>query len=766
MDIGARDVFEYYQKFDDGLRLAQPAAHSSLAMGAKQTRQALKYFVPALVCTLPVVVLAWAPVNHENIAHAHVSLILATIVQAIAVKEFVPTALRALWHSHVFEMDFLIALSSTLAYTFSVVSYVFQVTGHRLETGCFFETSTLLVTLILLGRVINEFARYKAASSVSFRSLQASEALLVLPNSPNPADPKTRTVDARLLQYGDLFKIAPHTRVVTDGIIVYGGSEIDESMITGEAVPVAKGVHSKVFAGTMNGGGALIVKLTALSHENSIHRIAAMVEDAELTKPKTQALADRVAAGFVPAIATIGVLVFLGWLLWEKYGQKRSSKDAAVKAFTFAIATLVVSCPCAIGLAVPMVVLIAGGVAARFGVIFRDPQKLEIAQNVTDIVFDKTGTLTCGVLTVVSEDIQGVHAAQVQGILLSLLQDIQHPVAAGVLRHLKRDANVHLIDVISVVGVTSVPGSGVLGICAQSKLEVRAGKPEWLDVHVDDSRCTVLCVTIDGELSATFKLKDRPRHTAAMVIEKLHARGVQTHMISGDGQGAVDDIAHTLGIAKRNTKSRCTPEGKTTYVKDVQQPGKVVMFVGDGTNDSIALKQAHVGVHINQGSGSDVAKSAADVVLMTTRLHDILILFDISRAAYRRIMLNFLWAGVYNFSAVLLASGLFTHALKSASISPEYAGLGELVSVLPVVLVAFHMRCVNWGKRYRDIEYDYLRLDEPLEQRVVRTRSQHESEEKRREKSWMCSPVRRSRRVDTPMATPGRSARQSEAEMC
>jgi P-type E1-E2 ATPase len=258
------------------------------------------------------------------------------------------------------------------------VSYVFEALERPLETGCFFETSTLLVTLILLGRVINEAARYRAAQAVSIRSLQAESALLV-------NGPETQKTDSRLLQYGDRFKILPHTRVPTDGIVEYGGSEVDESMITGESTPVAKGQGSPVFAGTVNGRGTLIVVLTALPHENSISKIAAMVEDAELTKPKAQALADQIAAWFVPAIATIGALVFFVWLFVDHYHNKRGWGKAVVRAMTYAIATLVVSCPCAIGLAVPMVILIAGGVAARFGVIFRDPQKLEIARKVTDV---------------------------------------------------------------------------------------------------------------------------------------------------------------------------------------------------------------------------------------------------------------------------------------------------------------------------------------------------------------------------------------------
>jgi heavy metal translocating P-type ATPase len=532
------------------------------------------------------------------------------------------------------------------------------------------------------------------------------------------AESKTQRIDARLLQYGDTFKVVPHSQVVTDGIVLYGGSEVDESMVTGESIPVAKGVHSRVFAGTTNGEGTLVIRLTALPHENSVHKIAVMVENAELTKPHTQALADKIAGWFVPAMASLGIIVFVVWLLVGRLATTRSWGDAAVQAVTYAIATLVVSCPCAIGLAVPMVVLIAGGVAARHGIIFRDPQMLETARNVTDIVFDKTGTLTCGVLTVVGKLYHGPHADQVKGILLSLLQDVKHPVAASVLQHLEQDDNEDLekhITPIAVIDINSIPGSGVYGTCAETGFEVRAGNPEWLNLSIDDSRCTLLCVSINNIHSATFKLQDRPRHTAQLVIDKLHSRGIATHMISGDGPGPVDDIAHTLDIPKRNTRARCKPEEKMEYVKALQAiPGKVVMFVGDGTNDSIALKQASVGVHLTQSSSSStsVAKQAADIILMTTRLHDLLILLDISRAAYRRIILNFAWSAFYNVAAILLAAGAFTSVMEEARIDPQYAGLGELVSVLPVVLIAFQMRWRGYGERYRAVEFEYGKVDE------------------------------------------------------
>ncbi|KAI1513699.1 ZntA, Cation transport ATPase [Pyrenophora tritici-repentis] len=743
--IGARTVYQHYKRYDPDLELAPLSTDPAAKAGAKQTKRALMWFIPACVLTIPVLVFAWTPIMNytpptlsftalvqftavtNNNSYAHASLALASLVQLIAFKEFVPSAFRSLYHSRVLEMDFLVAISTTIAYVYSVLSYALRRRGSTMQTQSFFEASTLLVTLILLGRVINEFARFRAAKSVSFRSLQIDEALVV--EDPGHlyatwANVKTTRIDARLLQYGDVFTVPPHTRIVTDGIVLYGGSNVDESMITGEFEPRAKGLESEVFAGTNNGEGLLVVRLTRLPHENSVHEIAAMVEDAVLTKPKAQALADRIASWFVPAIAILGLTVFLTWMLVGVYIKHKPWGNAALKAIPYAIATLIVSCPCAIGLAVPMVILIAGGVAARHGIIFRDPQKLEIARNVTDVIFDKTGTVTCAKLEVIGiPKYRAVDNSRTKGLLMCLLKDIKHPVSEGIRRHLERDMLFNQdFGSLPVSDIISIPGEGVKGICVDTGAEIRVGNAGWLNINETGREVNTAChCTIGGDLRVSFELMDRTRPGAEMVIKELHARGIQVHLLSGDNESAVADMAGALYIQRQNTKAGCKPQGKMNYIKDLQDRGKVVMFVGDGTNDSVALKQANVGVHVNQGS--DIAKSAADVVLMTTRLHDILLLLDISKAAYRRIVINFVWSALYNLFAISLAAGVFVVLGSSFRISPQYAGLGELISVLPVVLIACQMRWRNYGHKYRAIENDYQKVEAPKRERRLRSQT-------------------------------------------
>ncbi|KAI4678137.1 uncharacterized protein J4E88_006657 [Alternaria novae-zelandiae] len=689
--IGARDLMS--DEWSQSLQLAPPCPDSSLEAGSRHVRNMGLLTLLSAILTIPVLVMAWAPLPEREIAYGSASLALATIVQVVIAGPFYPKALKALVFSKVIEMDLLIVLSTSAAYIFSVVSFGFLVSGKPLSTGEFFETSTLLVTLIMVGRWVASLARQKAAESISIRSLQTPTALLV-------DDAEEREIDARLLQYGDTFKVAPDSRIPTDGTVISGSSEIDESMLTGEAQPVEKHARSPVIAGTINGSGTLSVRLTRLPGDNTITTIAGMVDEAKLSKPKIQEIADTVASYFVPVVVALTIITFVIWVAIGVAVRHQSGSEATIEAITYAITVLIVSCPCAIGLAVPMVIVIASGVAAKRGVVFKTAGSIEVAYKTTDVVFDKTGTLTAGKLAVVREEYAEV-GGEAKALLLGLLQNIKHPVSAAIATHLASQG----VSALTVPDAKVVTGKGVEGTVDGQKL--RAGNSRWLELS-DDPRVrsmlseglTTVCFTVDNALVAVFGLQDTLRPDAASTIDHLRRSGISVHILSGDDDGAVKAIAAQLNVSEHTVRSRCSPADKQTYIKDLlaapsttPSSGKsrkpIVMFVGDGTNDAVALAQATIGVHVS--SGTDIAQSAADVVLVRPSLSGVLTIINVSRKAIHRVAFNFGWSFVYNTFAVLLGAGAFVHA----RIPPEFAGLGELVSVLPVVLAAVLLK---WSK--------------------------------------------------------------------
>lgn len=685
--LGARDLLQKHWK--GFTRLAPICADPALAAGSKHVRHVGYMTLLSAILTIPVLVMAWASLPRRDIAYGSASLALATIVQVIIAGPFYPKALKALVFSRVIEMDLLIVLSTSAAYIFSVVSFGYLVAKKPLSTGEFFETSTLLVTLIMVGRYAAALARQRAVESISIRSLQAQTALLI-----DSADTSAATeIDARLLQFGDCFKVLPDSRIPTDGTVLHGSSEVDESMLTGESLPVEKHSKSRVIAGTINGSGTLTVQLKRLPGDNTITTIAAMVDEAKLSKPKMQELADKVASYFVPVVVVLTIITFAIWVAVGIAVQNKSASDALVQSITYAITVLIVSCPCAIGLAVPMVVVVASGIAAERGVIFKSADAIETAYKTSHVVLDKTGTLTQGQLTVVSE--MDVMESPDLSLLLGLVGENKHPVAVAVSSYLKRKD----ITLKSVNEVQNVTGKGIEG--KSDGRVLRAGNSRWLAVSDDETvrkllsqQHSVFCFSIDDKLAAVFALEDSLRHDAARVVQELQKKNISVHIVSGDDDGPVCSVAAKVGIPSCNVRSRSSPAEKQTYIKGLLGQGSdktkpVVVFCGDGTNDAVALAQATIGVHINEGS--DVAQSAADVVLMRPELSGLLSMINASKVSVHRIKFNFGWSFVYNTFAVLLAAGAFVHA----RIPPEFAGLGELVSVLPVIAAAVLLR---WSK--------------------------------------------------------------------
>jgi heavy metal translocating P-type ATPase len=693
--IGARRLM---QELRPSARLAPPNGDSTLLAGSKHVRNVGLMTILSAVLTIPVLVLAWAPLSPKPVVYGSISLALASLVQVVIAGPFYPNALKALFFSKIVEMDLLIVLSTSAAYLFSVVSFVYILRGSPLSTGEFFETSTLLVTLIMVGRYVSALARQKAVESVAMRSLQDSKAILVTENPSSEVE-----IDARLLHYDDIFKVMPDTRIVTDGLVISGVSEVNEAMMTGESKPVGKLSGSTVVAGSVNEFGTLLVRATHLPGENTISAIADMVDEAKLSKPKLQDIADKVASYFVPVIIALSIITFCIWIAIGITVRAQSASEATVNAITYAITVLIVSCPCAIGLAVPMVVVIANGVAAERGVVFKSAHVVELGCKVTHVVFDKTGTLTTGEPAVVAEEFLFGDIEAIQSQLLGLLTGIKHPVAVAVASHLVQ----HGVTAAQVSNVESVAGKGVEATVGEST-SIRAGNSRWLDVethprvhHLLSQGQTVFCLETGGTLSAVFGLRDEPRSEAITVVKTLQGRGIAVSIVSGDDTKAVATTASFLGIT--TFRAQCSPSDKRDFLQSItdartnSKKKSYTLFVGDGANDGPALAQATIGVHISPSSStsdiaSDAARAAADAVLLRPSLEGLLLLTDISKAAVRRIAFNFAWSFVYNLFAVLLAAGAFV----DVRIPPEYAGLGELVSVVPVVVIAVMLKWVKF----------------------------------------------------------------------
>ncbi|EFR03659.1 copper-transporting P-type ATPase [Nannizzia gypsea CBS 118893] len=686
--IGPRDIIQAMGERTTGLT---PINHKdpSAAAGRKRLYSMLYKTTYAAVLTIPVLVLAWGHTLTSMRTKAIVSLVLATGVQVLAIPEFYKPAITSLIYSRVVEMDMLVVISITAAYLYSVVAFGFTMANRPLATSEFFETSTLLITLVLFGRLVAAYARIRAVEAVSTRSLQPATALLLEPNAT-----QAREIDARLLQFGDRFVVSPHCTVPTDGRVLEGTSEVDESMLTGESLPVLKKKGSQLIAGTINGSGSLTALLTRLPGKNTVAEISNLVEEASSHKPKVQDLADRVAGWFVPVVTVAASIVLIVWLLVCLLVRNQSAGGAIGTAITYTIAVFAVSCPCGVGLAVPMVLVVAGGIAARGGVIIKSAESTERAYKVTDVVLDKTGTITTADLEVVETVLLSASASEENkedtlAITAALVRDNKHPVSVAVAKHLT-DQSPQRLENIRII-----PGAGVECV-RDGTTTFRAGSARWLHVqaHPDVSRLinqgmTTLCIARNSTLLAVFGLKNNPRPESARVIQKLQSRGITVHIVSGDETKAVEEIAATVGISAAHIAGRQTPGDKQTYVQQLMQDGKTVLFCGDGTNDAVAITQADVGVQI--GSSSDVSRATADVVLLSG-LEGIVVLLDVSRASFRRIAFNFIWSGLYNVFAILLAAGAFVYV----RIPPAYAGLGEIVSVLPVILAALSM---FWTRR-------------------------------------------------------------------
>ena len=624
-----------------------------------------------------------------------VSLILATPLQFVIGAGFY----RGLWsglRNRTFNMDALIAIGTTTAYLYSLVGYV----GHVLATGSllgiggkaieglFFETSAFLITFVTLGRWLE--ARAKGRTSEAIRRLMGLQ-----PRSARVLrDGVAYDVPIEEVAVGDILLVRPGERIPVDGEVIRGSSAVDESMITGESLPVEKGPGDRVIGSTLNRSGSFEFRATHVGSETMLAQIIRLIEEAQASKAPIQAFADRVAAWFVPAVIGIAVLTFVVWFLVLK-----APLTFALMAFT---AVIVIACPCALGLATPTAIMVGTGKGAEHGILIKGGEPLEAAHRIDAVIFDKTGTLTYGRPSVTDVIPLGeLSEGEVLSLAGSLERSSEHPLAEAVYRYAReRGAEIRQVE-----GFRAIPGHGVEGKIDGSRyllgnrrllasLEgVDTAEAEGILANVEEQGKTAVLLAGERCILGVIALADTVKPTAAEAVSALEKMGIAVYMITGDNARTASAIARQLGI--RHVLAEVLPQGKAEEVKKLQQAGRRVAMVGDGINDSPALAQADLGIAM--GSGTDVAIEAGGIVIVRDDPRDVLTAIQLSRETYNKVRQNMFFALFYNVVGIPIAA----RALVGLGLvlRPELAGLAMALSSISVVTNSLLLRGFRPGKR-------------------------------------------------------------------
>ena len=585
-------------------------------------------------------------------------LLLATPVQFWLGARFYRAGWKAL-RAGAGNMDLLVALGTTAGYGLSV--YQLLVHGEHAMHQLYFEASAVVITLVLLGKWLE--GRAKRQTTEAIRALQA-----LRPDRARVRRDGT-DVDVALgdVRVGDLVVVRPGERVPVDGEVVEGASEIDESMITGESLPVAKHPGDRATGGSVNAEGLLIIRTLAVGAESTLARIVRLVESAQAKKAPIQRLVDRVSAVFVPVVIGIALVTLLGWGLgtgdWEG-------------AILNAVAVLVIACPCALGLATPTAIMAGTGVAARHGVLIKDAEALEVAHGVEVVAFDKTGTLTEGKPELVAFEAVDGNDAGLLGASAAIQANSEHPLARAVMDAAKRER----VGVPMAIEVRAVAGRGMAAVVRQRQLRLGSSRyMQELGVDLTALEARAQALRASGrtvswladvgdkpQLIGLLAFADAPKASAAHAVQKLHRLGIRTVMLTGDNQGSADSVGQQLGIVE--IRAEVLPEDKAEIVTALKNGGHRVAMVGDGINDAPALAAADVGIAMS--TGTDVAMHAAGITLMRGDPALVADAIDISRRTYAKIRQNLFWAFVYNVIGIPLAAfGLLSPVVAAAAMA-------------------------------------------------------------------------------------------------
>ena len=588
-------------------------------------------------------------------------LLLTTPVVFISSKRFYKVFWTNLKHFSA-EMNSLVAIGTGAAYGYSTITTLFpdSISMHGELHHVYFETVGVIITLILMGKLLEHQAKRKTNSAI--------QKLIEL--SPNTArifiNDSEKEISISELQKDYVVIIKPGEKIPADGIIVWGSSAIDESMITGESIPVEKNVGSKVIGGTINKNGTFNFTVTGVGNNSVLGQIIRLVEQAQSTKPPIQKLVDKIAGVFVPVVVGIAFVTFIFWL----FAAEPNSFSAALTNF---VAVLIIACPCALGLATPTAIIVGTGLGASNGILIRNGESLELAQKISIILFDKTGTITEGKPSVSKFITKNILEEELILLSASLESKSEHPLAISILEYAK-SKNVSLIQPetfqsLNGFGLTGIVNGKTVIIGSYNLMKEFSISTDQLEdefKNLSNNGSTVVCAAVDGELKGLFAIDDKLKESSVAAIKTLNRLGIRTVMITGDNFKTAEIISRKVGITE--FRSEVLPEEKANIVKEYQSNGEIVGMVGDGINDSPALAQADVGIAI--GTGTDVAIETAQITLVQGNLISVAKAINLSRHTIKTIKQNLFWAFIYNTIGIPLAAfGLLNPMIGALAMS-------------------------------------------------------------------------------------------------
>ena len=636
----------------------------------------------AVLLSLPVVIIG---MFFMNMPYANpIMWLFSTPVVLWLGKDFFVNARKQAKHRSA-NMDTLVALSTGIAYIFSVFNMLFADFWHQrgLHAHVYFEAASVVIAFILLGKLLEEKAKGNTSSAIKkLMGLQPKTVIVI------QSDGTARQVPIEAVHVGNIILVKPGEKIAVDGLVISGNSYVDESMLSGEPVPVLKMENEQVFAGTINQKGSFQFRATKVGKETMLANIIKMVQDAQGSKAPVQKLVDRIAAVFVPVVIGIAILTFLVWFTW-------GGENHLAQGLLAAVTVLVIACPCALGLATPTAIMVGVGKGAEQGILIKDAESLELAKKVNAIVLDKTGTITAG-KPVVTDVYWKDNADELKGILLSLETQSEHPLAEAVVAYYND------VKATPISFIESITGKGVKGsegiityyvgnrrLLTENRITISTELMERATQWENQSK-TVIWFANSQTALAVIAIADRIKETSVRAIKEMQAMGIELYMLTGDNETTARAIAAETGL--QHYKAEVLPEHKADFVKELQQKGKVVAMVGDGINDSTALATADVSIAM--GKGSDIAMDVAKMTIISSDLTKIPQAIRLSKQTVATIKQNLFWAFIYNLVGIPLAAGIL-YPVNGFLLNPMIAGAAMALSSVSVVSNSLRLR---WKK--------------------------------------------------------------------